>query len=93
MTSAPFNALARSADQQYRALLDVSEAMTSPRDLPALFHELAGRLQQGVRFDYFALLLHKAAGNTLRLHVLEPPEHASAAGHLCKPQAEPVLLT
>jgi formate hydrogenlyase transcriptional activator len=43
------------------------------RDLPALFHELAGRLRQVVRFDYLALLLHEAEGNTLRLQVLGPP--------------------
>src|SRR5262249_12061444 len=61
------------ADDRYRALLAVSEAIVSHRDLPALFHELAGRLQQVVRFDYLALFLLEAAGNTLRPHVLEPP--------------------
>ena len=61
----------------YRALLAVSEVITSHRDLSALFHELAGRLHQLVRFDYLALIMHEAATNTLRLHVLEPPEPAS----------------
>ena len=42
--------------------------------MPALFHELAGRLQQVVRFDYLALVLHEAATNTMRLHVLEASE-------------------
>src|SRR5467141_2555753 len=60
-----------SADRQYRALLAVSEAIVSHRDLSALFHELAARLHQVVRFDYLALMLHEAVGNTLRLHVLE----------------------
>ena len=63
-----------SARQQYRALLAVSEAIVSHRDLPALFHDLAGRLHQVVRFDYLSLVLHEAATNTMRLHVLETAE-------------------
>src|SRR3954451_736540 len=54
----------------YRALLAVSEAIASHRDLPALFHELAGRLQHVVLFDYLALVLHEAATSTMRLYVL-----------------------
>jgi len=65
------------ADRQYRTLLAVSEAIVSHRDLPALFHELAGRLHQVVRFDYLALFLHEAATNTMRLHVLESSEPAA----------------
>lgn len=38
----------------YRSLLGVSEAIASHRDLPALFHELAGRLHDLVRFDCLA---------------------------------------
>src|SRR6202051_5409660 len=60
--------------EPYRTLLAVSEAIVSHRDLSALFHELAGRLQQVVRFDYLGPYLHQAEGNTMRLHVLEPPE-------------------
>jgi formate hydrogenlyase transcriptional activator len=56
--------------------LAVSEAIVSHRDLSALFHELAGRLHHVVRFDYLGLLLHDAAGDTLRLHVLETSEPA-----------------
>jgi len=63
-----------SADRQYRALLAVSEAIVSHRDLSALFHELAERLHQVVRFDYLAVLVHEAATNTMRLHVLEALE-------------------
>jgi formate hydrogenlyase transcriptional activator len=63
-----------SADQQYRALLAVSEAIVSHRDVSALFHELADRLHQVVRFDYLGLQLHEAASNTVRTSVLEPPE-------------------
>ena len=74
MTSADFHGQATAPDDRYRALLAVSEAIVSHRDLSALFHELAGRLQQVVRFDYLALVLHEAASNTMRLHVLETPE-------------------
>src|ERR1700674_798606 len=74
MASAPSDAQAQSADQRYRALLAVSEAIVSHRDLSALFHELAGRLHQVVRFDYLGLSLHEATSNTMRPHVLEGTE-------------------
>ena len=71
MTSAHLDGLATAArEQQYRALLAVSEALVSHRGLAALFQELTGRLQQAVRFDYLTLLLHEAATDTLRQHVL-----------------------
>ena len=63
-----------SACQQYRTLLAVSEAIVSHRDLATLFHDLAGRLHLVVRFDYLACVLHDAASNTMRLHVLETTE-------------------
>src|SRR3989442_2500046 len=73
MTNADLDGQATAAADRYPALLAVSEAIASHRDLSALFHELAGRLHQVVRFDYLALLLYEAEGNILRLHVLEPP--------------------
>jgi formate hydrogenlyase transcriptional activator len=57
--------------QQYRTLLAVAEAIVSHRDLPALFHDLADRLQQVVRFDGLILVLHDRASNTMRRHILE----------------------
>ena len=63
-----------SAGQQYRTLLAVSAAIIAHRDLGALFHELADRLHQVVRFDYLFCTLHDATSNTLRLHVLETTE-------------------
>ena len=60
-----------STDHKYQALLAVSEAIVSYRELSALFHELAGRLHQVVRFDYLVLSLHEATSNTMRMHVLE----------------------
>src|SRR5271166_5771884 len=74
MTSAHLDGQASGTGEPYRALLAVSEAIASHHDLPALFHELAGRLHQVVRFDYLALILHEAATNTMRLHVLEASE-------------------
>ena len=73
MTEAHVDELSAASCDRYRALLAVSEAIVLHRDLPALFHDLASRLRQVVRFDYLALLLHEAATNIMRLHVLEPP--------------------
>jgi formate hydrogenlyase transcriptional activator len=50
-------------------LLAVSEAIVAHRELPSLFRDLAGRLQQFVRYDYIVLVLHEAATNTMRLHL------------------------
>ncbi len=74
MTSAPTDGQAAAGGDPYRALLAVSEAIVSHRDLPALFHELAGRLHLVVRFDFLAVVLHEAASHTMRLHVLEAGE-------------------
>jgi formate hydrogenlyase transcriptional activator len=74
MTSAPFEGQATAIREPYRALLAVSQAIASHRDLSALFHELADRLHQVARFDFLALVLHDAASNTMRLHVLEATE-------------------
>ena len=69
-----------SSCQQYRALLAVGEAIISHRDLHALFHDLAGGLHQVVRFDYLALVLHDAASNTVRPHILETAESTPIGG-------------
>jgi formate hydrogenlyase transcriptional activator len=57
--------------QQLEALLEVSEAIAQQRDLPALFHDLAGRLHSVVDFDFLTLTLHDAVRNVMRLHILE----------------------
>jgi formate hydrogenlyase transcriptional activator len=74
MATAPLNPQAPSTDHKYQALLAVSEAIVSHRELSALFHELAGRLHQVVHFDYLGLALHEATSNTLRIHLLEGTE-------------------
>ena len=65
---------ATATSDRYRALLAVSEAIVAHRDLSALFHELAGRLHLVVQFDGLSLVLHEAASDTMRIHVLETSE-------------------
>src|ERR1043165_112069 len=79
MTSAKFDGQARADDDGQRALLAGAEGIAPHRGLAALLHELAGRLQQVVRFDFLGLYLHQAEGNILRLHVLEPPVASASA--------------
>jgi formate hydrogenlyase transcriptional activator len=55
-------------------LLAVSQAIVSHRELATLFHDLAGGLLRVVHFDYLSLVLHEAATDTMRLHVLEACE-------------------
>jgi formate hydrogenlyase transcriptional activator len=74
MTSDKFDVRATANADLHRALLAVSEAIVLHRDLPTLFQELAGRLRLVVQFDGLALVLHEAASNTMRLHVLEASE-------------------
>ncbi len=57
--------------RQLEALLEVSEAIAQQRDLPALFHDLAGRLHSVVDFDFLTLVLHDPLKNVMRLHILE----------------------
>src|SRR6266446_6185614 len=74
MGDASSSAPALASCQQYPTLLAISAAIVAHRDLGALFHELADRLHQMVRFDYLACVLHDATNNTMRLHVLETTE-------------------
>jgi len=55
-------------------LLAVAEAIATRRDLPALFHQMAVQLGQVVQFDALSVVLHEAATDTMRLHVLETGE-------------------
>lgn len=57
--------------RQLEALLQVSEAIAQQRDLHALFHELSERLKCVIDFDFLTLVLHDAARNVMRLHILE----------------------
>src|SRR6266567_3034714 len=66
--------------RQLEALLEVSEAIAQHRDLPALFHDLAGRLHSVIEFDFLTCVLHDPVRNVMRLHILEtrvPTEKAT----------------
>ena len=56
---------------QYQALLEVSRAILAHRDLNGLFQDLSRLLRQVLRFDFLNLVLHDAAHNEMRLHILE----------------------
>ena len=72
MTNANVDGQAAAGDR-YQTLLAISEAIVSHRDLSSLFHDLADQLRRVARFDYLSLVLHEAASNTMRLHLLETP--------------------
>ena len=74
MTNAHCDGQATANRDQYLALLAVSEAIVSHRDLEALFSGLAEALHKVVRFDYLMLILHDAATDSMREHVLEPSD-------------------
>ncbi len=59
--------------EQYRALLQVSEAIAVNRNLPDLIRDLSVRLQEAVQFDYISLILHDPLRDVLRLQILETP--------------------
>ena len=69
---------ATATSDQYRALFAVADAIASQRDLAGLFHELASRLARVARFDALSLVLHDAATNEMRLHVLEVSQPLSS---------------
>src|SRR3712207_9542047 len=60
--------------EQYRALLAVSEAIISNRDLGELFRDLARRLSSVVTFDYVSLFLHDAERDVMRLLLWQTPD-------------------
>src|SRR5580704_17158270 len=74
MTNAHCDRQATANRDQYLALLAVSEAIVSHRDLDALFGRLAEALHKVVRFDYLMLILHDAATDSMREHVLDPSD-------------------
>jgi formate hydrogenlyase transcriptional activator len=60
--------------QQYRALLEVAEAISVHRRLDDLFRDLAQRLPRVVPFDYINLVLYDPTANVMRLSLLVAPE-------------------
>ena len=71
---------------QYQALLEISEAIASHRDLEQLFHDLAPRLHRVVQFDFANLILYESAHKVMKSHVLETPDPA----YSCPPGACPM---
>ncbi|HEY7322444.1 MAG TPA: sigma 54-interacting transcriptional regulator [Candidatus Binatia bacterium] len=59
---------------QYQALLDISEAIASQRDLDQLFRDLAPRLHRVVEFDFANLILYEPGRQAMKSHVLETPD-------------------
>jgi formate hydrogenlyase transcriptional activator len=101
ITGADSDGQGTSALGRYRALLAVSEAIVSHRDLSTLFQELAGCLRQLVRFDTVCAVLHDPATQTMRLHVsgrtespsplIVLPIHESPAALVCQTQ-QPIII-
>jgi formate hydrogenlyase transcriptional activator len=88
MNDFPRDGQALPSGQEYRTLLAVAEAIVSHRDLRALFHDLTGRLRQVVHFDYLILVLHDAATNTMRRHILETSDPSPLQAPTALPVAE-----
>jgi formate hydrogenlyase transcriptional activator len=63
-----------SAEQRYRALLEVTDAVALHDGLDQLLHDLAYRLHKIVRFDSVSFVLHDPAANLMRV------AHAEASG-------------
>ena len=59
---------------QYQALLEISEAIASHRDLDKLFHDLAPRLHRVLEFDFANLILYEPGRQAMKSHVLETPD-------------------
>jgi formate hydrogenlyase transcriptional activator len=73
MSSKPQQLSYPSVVEQYRALLAVSEAIISNRDLGGLFRDLAQRLSSVISFDYVSVLLHDAERDLMRLLLWQMP--------------------
>jgi len=67
MSEIPQPAAGASAEQRYRALLEVTDSVALHHDLDQLLHDLASRLQKIVRFDSVSFVLHDPAAHVMRL--------------------------
>lgn len=61
---------------QYLTLLGLQKAISSHRNIPDLFRDLACRLQDLFKFRDIGVMLHDEARNVMRLYVLEACEGA-----------------
>src|SRR6267142_1190104 len=62
------------ASRQYLALLELSRAIASHRDMFDLFHDLACGLKRLFDFQYLGVFLHDGTRDVMRLQVLETCE-------------------
>jgi formate hydrogenlyase transcriptional activator len=70
-TTIALPAVADEQNKKYLTLLELSKAITSHRELPELFHDLACRLQSLFHFTHLGVVLHDPHRNVMRLHLLE----------------------
>src|SRR5262249_57314723 len=63
-----------SAPEQYLTLLELSKAIALHRNLPDLFHDLAGRLRALFECRNVGVVLYDESRDALRLHILESTE-------------------
>jgi formate hydrogenlyase transcriptional activator len=63
---------------QYQALLEISEAIASHRELDQLFNDLAPRLHHVVQFDFANLILYEPTRRVMKSHVLKTPDPSYA---------------
>src|SRR5262245_25229837 len=66
--------------RRYQTLLEISEAISSNRDLASLFHNLAQHLRAVVDFDVVSTLLYDPARDVMRIQMLEPPQPDGLVG-------------
>ena len=90
--------------EQYLTLLGLAKAISSHRNVPDLFRDLACRLQELFRFRDIGVMLHDETRNVMRLYVLEAceallrepvtevPIEGSIAGWVWRTQ-EPVIVS
>ena len=67
-------AVAGLRQEQYLTLLGLEKAISSHRNIPDLFRDLACRLQDLFRFRDIGVMLHDETHNVMRLYVLEACE-------------------
>jgi hypothetical protein len=56
---------------QHHALLEISQAIASHRELNPLFHDLAACLHRVLEFDFANLILYEPGHQAMKSHVLE----------------------
>ncbi|MGQ0557226.1 MAG: sigma-54-dependent Fis family transcriptional regulator [Nitrospiraceae bacterium] len=69
-----------SLNEQYRALLEVSESITAHHDLTELFRALAQRLPRVVHVNFIILTLHDPERGIIRVHTIQANVPADLVG-------------